>query len=223
MTTKSLDLSPALYQYIVNNSLRESELLQKNREETAQETMARMQISPDQGQFLALLVKLIGAKTALEIGTFTGYSALCIAPALAEGGKLYCLDLDDEEGKHWTGIATRYFKAAQIENRIELMLAPAKDSLFELEKTLCGHVDFIFIDADKESYQHYFEQGLKLLRTGGLMVVDNVLWSGRVADVDNHEIDTIALREFNQALHKDERIDLSMIAVADGLSLIMKR
>ena len=212
---KCLSLEPTLYQYLLDVSLREDDVLRRLREETARMPRAQMQISPDQGQFMAFLVRLMRARRCLEIGVFTGYSALSVARALPADGSLIACDVDPE----WTAIARRYWSEAGVTGKIDLRLAPALETM----TTLVSGFDFIFIDADKENYDAYYERGLELLRTGGLMLFDNVLWGGAVADPAVHDLDTVALRKLNRKLHKDERVDLSMLAVADGLTLIRKR
>jgi predicted O-methyltransferase YrrM len=182
--------------------------------------MAQMQCAPEQGQLMALLIKLMGARKALEIGVYTGYSALCIASALPADGKLIACDIDAA----WTATARRYWKAAGLDDRIELRLAPALETLDTLiADGKSGSFDFVFIDADKENYAGYYERSLTLLRTGGLIAVDNTLWSGKVADPAVQDADTRAIRAFNAALYRDKRVDISLVPVADGLTLAMKR
>ena len=179
-----------------------------------------MQIAPEQGQYMALLARLIGARQVIEIGVFTGYSALCVAQALPQDGRLLACDISEE----WTDIARRYWAEAGVARRIELVLAPAMDTLqARLAAGEAGYYDMAFIDADKTAYTDYYEACLRLLRPGGLILVDNVLWSGRVADQGDQDADTLALRAFNKRLLDDERIDLSMLPVADGLTLARKR
>ena len=217
--SSTLDLQ-SLYGYLLDNSLRDDPLLRQLREQTAQDPLARMQIAPEQGQFMALLVKLTGARRVIEVGTFTGYSSLCMARALPEDGYLLCCDVDD----YWTGIARQYWRKAGIADRIELKLAPAVDTLQELlDKGQQGSFDLTFIDADKENYDRYYEQSLELIKPNGLIIFDNMLWSGRVADPDHNDIDTMALRELNRKLHRDERVDISLIPMADGITLARKR
>lgn len=220
MSDRSLNLDDRLYAYLQNVSLREPAILAALRAETAALPMAMMQISPEQGQFMALLLKLIGARRCLEIGTFTGYSALVCALALPADGRLVALDISEE----WTAIARRYWAEAGVAERIELRLGSAGQTLRQLAADgMKGSFDFIFIDADKAGYDDYVEQGHELLRAGGLMVLDNVLWSGKVADPAVHDTDTDALRALNQKLHIDPRFDLSMLPVGDGLTLARKR
>ena len=217
--TSTLDLK-SLYGYLLENSLRDDELLHELREETARDPMARMQIAPEQGQLMALLVNLIGARNIIEVGTFTGYSSLCMARALPENGYLLCCDI----AEHWTNIARRYWDKANVAHKIELQLAPATETLqAQLEAGREGHFDMAFIDADKENYRHYYELCLQLLRPNGLILFDNMLWSGRVADAQFNDEDTVALREMNQMLLNDARVDISLLPMADGITLVRKR
>jgi len=217
---KTFALADHVYRYLLSVSLREPEILRSLREETAHDPMARMQIAPEQGQFMALLVRLMNAKRCLEIGVYTGYSSLCVALALPPDGKITACDLSDE----WTRIARRYWHEAGVAHKIDLHLAPALETLDELlAENQAGIFDFAFIDADKENYLAYYERCLKLVRRGALIAIDNTLWSGRVAEPDNHEVDTVALREFNSKLHHDQRIALSLLPIADGLTLALKR
>lgn len=220
MTTKTITLTESLHHYLLSTSLREPPILTRLREETARYPYALMQIAPEQGQFMALLVQLMGAQRCIELGVFTGYSALCVALALPPRGKLIACDVN----KEWTDIAQRYWQEAGVASKIELKLAPALETLDKLlAGGQAGRFDFIFIDADKENYSHYYERSLQLLRRGGLIVVDNVLWSGRVADPQAQDPDTVAIRRFNASLRFDERIALSMMPLADGLTLAYKR
>lgn len=214
-----LDLK-TLYPYLFENSVREDSLLKKLREETAKDEMARMQIAPEQGQFMALLLQLMGAKKIVEVGTFTGYSSLAMAYAIPDDGKIVCCDISEK----WTSIAKRYWQEAKQDHKLELRLAPALDTLQELI-TEYGEESFdaAFIDADKENYDDYYETCLQLMRPGGLVMLDNVLWSGRVIDESVQDVDTQALRALNKKLKSDERIDLSMLPVADGLTLARKK
>lgn len=219
MSTRTLTLNDDLYQYLLDVSLRETPIQRRLREETARMEMAGMQISPEQGQFMALLVVLMGARNTLEVGVFTGYSALCVAGALPEDGRILACDVSEE----WTSIARRYWKEAGVDGKIELRLAPASETLAALIKAgEKGRFDFAFIDADKENYGVYFEQCLELLRPGGLIAVDNTLWSGSVLDAEDQSKDTKAIRELNKALRKDSRIRLSLVPIGDGLTLAMK-
>lgn len=212
-------MSDELYTYFLSISLRESPLLQELRAETAKMPLARMQIAPEQGQFMALLVELMSARRIIEIGVFTGYSSLCMASAMPDDGLIVACDLSVE----WTDIAKRYWQRAGVAHKIDLRIAPAIDTLNALLETQTESYDIAFLDADKENYPIYYEQCLRLLRPGGLMIIDNVLWSGRVADPSNDEPDTLALRSFNHKLHNDPRISLSILPIADGLSLARKR
>jgi len=220
MSNRSIVLTDALYDYLLSVSLREPELLRKLREETSADPMARMQISPEQGQFMGLLARLMGARRCLEIGVFTGYSSLALALALPEDGRILACDVSER----WTAVARRYWAAAGVAHKIELRLATAMDTLDRLVADGASDTfDFAFIDADKESYLGYYERVLRLLRPGGLVVTDNTLWSGRVADPENAEPDTVALRHYNEHLHLDERVDLSLVPIGDGLTLARKR
>jgi predicted O-methyltransferase YrrM len=220
MSLRTLSLDDRLHAYLLGVSLREPEVLQKLRVETAALPMARMQISPEQGQFMALLLRLTGARRCIEVGTFTGYSALACAMALPDSGRLTALDTSEE----WTRIARRYWYEAGVADRIELRLGPARDSLRAmLDEGQAGSVDFMFIDADKGGYAGYLESGLELLRPGGLLAFDNTLWGGAVADPANNEPDTVAIRALNESLFRDSRVDLSLVPIGDGLTLARKR
>lgn len=220
MTTRTLNLDDSLYQYLLDVSLRDSPVKARLRAETASLPMSRWQVAPEQGQFLALLVKLTGAKRILEIGTFTGYSALCMAEALPEGGHILCCDLPGE----YNDIARGYWHDAGVDSRIELRLGPA---LATLEALVAGDqqgsFDLVFIDADKANYPIYLEHALTLLREGGLVVFDNVLWSGRVLEANPESVDTRAIQRLNLALKADERVDYSLVPIGDGMSLCRKR
>jgi len=220
MTNRSISLTDSLYEYLLSVSLREPDLLRRLREETAALPNARMQIAPEQGQFMALLVQLTGAKRCLEVGVFTGYSSLAVALALPDDGRIVACDVSEE----WTTVARRYWSAAGVAHKIDLRLAPALETL---EGLLAagegGSYDFAFLDADKEDYLRYYGLALELVRPGGLIVADNTLWSGRVIDPSNDEATTVALRRFNETLHTDDRIDLSLVPVGDGLTLARKR
>jgi predicted O-methyltransferase YrrM len=210
----------SLYEYLKSVSLREPPILQRLREETAAHPRAMMQISPDQGQFMGLLVQLLGARRTLEVGVFTGYSSLAVALALPADGSIVACDVSEE----YTAIARRYWKEAGVDHMIDLRLRPAIETLSEMvARGEHGRFDFAFIDADKSNYEGYCECALELLRPGGLIAVDNVLWSGRVADANENDADTVALRAFNRKLHGDARVSLSMLPIADGLTLALKR
>ncbi len=216
MGKNTLPLNDTLYEYLLSVSLRETPLLMALREETDQLEAAAMQISADQGQFMALLLKILNAKRVLEIGTFTGYSALVMAQALPEDGNVICCDTSVE----WTDVARRYWAEAGMDQKIDLRLAPALETLDAL--IVGGNensFDFAFIDADKVNMSNYFERCLQLTRPGGLIAVDNVLWGGGVVDPANQKEDTVAIREFNNRLKNDKRIDLSLVPIGDGLTL----
>ena len=220
MSHRTINLSDDLYTYLLGNSLREAPILKRLRDETATLPEARMQISPEQGQFMQLLAKLTGARRCIEVGVFTGYSSLAVALALPADGRILACDVSEA----FTDIARRYWKEAGVAGKIELVLAPARETLdARLKAGEAGSYDLAFIDADKANYGAYYERILKLLRLGGLALVDNVLWSGRVLDKTDKSEDTEAIRRFNQSLLKDERVDLSLLPVGDGLTLARKR
>ena len=221
MSNKTTLLVDPLYDYFLANSLREPKLLAALRAETARLPMANMQIAPEQGQFMAFLVELIGAKRAIEIGTFTGYSALCVALAMPPAGRIICCDISEE----WTKIGKRYWAEAGVADKIDLRLAPANKTLdaLLLAQSRQESIDFAFIDADKTGYDGYYERILRLLRPGGVVAIDNVLWGGSVADPGKNDPDTLAIRALNAKLVKDERITLSMVPIGDGLTLARKR
>ncbi len=219
MSNRTLQIDDRLYEYLTGVSVRESKVLVDLRAETAKLEMANMQIAPEQGQFMALLIKLMGAERCLEVGSFTGYSALVCAQALPAHGRLIALDISRE----WTDIARRYWRAAGVDQKIELRLGPAAESLQDiLDKGEGGCFDFMFIDADKVGYRAYFELGMDLLRPGGLIALDNVLWGGRVADPQVSDEDTVAIRELNLFLFGLADIDLSLVPIGDGLTLVRK-
>ncbi len=219
MSNRTLGLSDSLSSYIQAISVQESEVLVKLREETAKLPGALMQIAPEQGQFMSLLVQLIGAKKTLDIGVFTGYSSLVVALALPEDGKIVACDVDE----HCTAIAYRYWQEAGVSQKIDLHLAPALETLDKLiAQGQINSFDFAFIDADKRNYDNYYEKCLQLIRPGGLIAIDNVLWSGRVADSHYSDKRTMAIREFNQKLHQDPRVKISLVTIADGLTLALK-
>jgi len=208
------------YQYLLSTSVREPETARRLREETQQLKNAQMQIGPDQGQFMQLLVQLLHAQKTLEVGVFTGYSALWVAMGLSDDGRMIACDISEE----YTAVAKRYWKQAGVDHKIDLRLGPALDTLNGLIKTgQAGTFDFAFIDADKTNYENYYERALQLLRVGGLIAIDNTIWSGRVADPNERDTDTVAIRRLNEKLFGDQRITLSMLTVGDGLTLAMKR
>lgn len=213
-------ISDQLYNYLLSVSLREPEVLQKLRQETATHPMSQMQIAPEQGQFMMLLVQLMGAKKALEVGVFTGYSSLAVALALPSDGKLIACDVSED----YTAMARRYWHLAGVDHKIDLRIAPALETLDSLlAEGQANTFDFAFIDADKSNYPGYYDRALELVRPGGLIAIDNVLWSGRVADPQQQDNRTQAIRAFNQKLHQDEQIFLSMVTIADGLTLALKK
>ncbi|MEH2160160.1 MAG: class I SAM-dependent methyltransferase [Nostoc sp.] len=220
MPKQSLGLDNQLYNYLLSVSLREPEILLKLRQETASHPRSRMQISPEQGQFMRLLVQLIGAKKTLEVGVFTGYSSLSVALALPEDGKIIAADVSEE----FTAIARRYWQQAGVADKIDLRLAPGLETLDALlADGEAETFDFAFIDADKENYDGYYERSLQLVRPGGLIAIDNVLWLGKVADPQIQDENTQSIRAFNEKLHHDERVTLSLVPIADGLTLAIKR
>lgn len=220
MSTSTLNLTPELRDYLLRTSVREHEVLAALREETAKRPDSRLQIAPEQGALMALLVQLIDARRVIEIGTFTGYSSLAMALALPEDGRLVTCDRSEEN----TSVARRYWDRAGVAHKIQLRIGPALDTVDAMiDAGETETYDFGFIDADKESDLQYFELLLRLLRPGGLIAVDNVLWSGRVIDPGNDDPDTVAIREFNDMVGRDERVSLAMIPIADGLTLAMKR
>ena len=219
MSNRTLSIDDRTYDYLCDVSINEPDLLRQLREETAQLEYSVMQISPEQGQFMSLLIKMMAAKRAIEIGTFTGYSSICVASAMPEEGRLICCDISPQ----WTSIAEKYWALAGLEEKIELYTQPAEQTLQKLlddgaEKTF----DFIFIDADKQNYISYYEMALRLLRKGGIIAVDNTLWSGAVADPENIEPGTRAIRRFNDMLKEDKRVSSSLLTIGDGLTLILK-
>jgi len=210
----------ALVDYVDANWLREPPLRRRLREETAKLSRAAMQISAHQGQQIGLLTRAIGARRAVEVGTFTGYSSLCIAEALPADGKLWCCDVSAE----WTNIARRYWKEAGVDARIELTIGPALETLDRLlAQGLTSQFDLAFIDANKDQYDAYYERCLKLVRRGGLILIDNVLWGGSVANLADVDSDTNAIRALNAKLEADERVDLALFAVGDGMTCALKR
>jgi len=220
MARKTLTLDDRLYRYLLDVSLREPDVLRRLREETAAHPRAEMQIAPEQGQFMALLVRLLGARKTLEVGVFTGYSSLAVALALPADGRIVACDVSEA----FTAIARRYWKEAGVEGMIDLRLAPALKTLDGLLGAgEGGSFDFAFVDADKANYPAYVERSLALLRQGGLLAIDNTLWEGEVADPAVRHSDVDAIRAVNEALHNDERVDLSLLPLADGLTLARKR
>ena len=217
---RNVQLTDKLYEYLVDHSVREHPVLSQLRAETAKLPHAGMQIGADQGQFMALLAKLIGARRCIEVGVFTGYSSLAVALALPDDGRIIACDVSEE----WTAIARRHWEKAGVAKKIDLRLGRATATLDQLlAEGGEGRYDFAFIDADKTSYRDYFERCLRLLRANGLIAIDNTLWSGDVADPSNTKPDTVALRELNDALHHDERVDIALLPLGDGVTLARKR
>jgi O-methyltransferase len=220
VSNRPLSVTEDIHRYLIEHSVREPEVLARLRAVTALTPNASMQIGPEQGQFMALLTKLIDARQCIEVGVFTGYSSLVVALALPEDGHIVACDVNEK----WTSVARQFWREAGVERKIELRLQPARRTLEELIAAGgAGKYDFAFVDADKTGYAGYYEQLLVLLRPGGLMAVDNTLWSGRVADGQQNDEETAAIRAFNAQLHRDERIDLSLLPIGDGLTLARKR
>jgi predicted O-methyltransferase YrrM len=208
-------LPERIARYIQEHAVREPQILRELRAATKSVPHSGMQIGADQGQLMAMLVKLVGAKRCLELGTYTGYSALAVALALPKDGRIVCCDVSEE----WTAVGKPFWKKAGVDKKIDLRIAPALHTL----KKLKGPFDFVFIDADKGNYINYYERCLELVRRGGLILVDNVLWSGEVTnDAATDEL-TVAVRKFNDHVHKDERVELAMLSIGDGVTLLMKK
>lgn len=238
MSSRTLQVSDAVHEYLLRETMREPPLLAELRAETAGLPNAGMQISPEQGQFMRLLAELLGARRALEVGTFTGYSALCLALALPEDGRLICCDVN----RTFTDVAERYWERAGVRHKIDLRIAPAIETLDALLAggadarrggpdaaahagavgAAAGTFDLVFIDADKTNYDAYYERGLRLLRPGGLVLIDNALWSGRVADAAAEDADTAAIRALNRKIRDDERVTASLVPIGDGLMAARK-
>ena len=219
MSRRTLDLTESLYRYLLDTGVRESPALAALREETRHLEAAGMQISPEQGAFMALLIRLLGARRTIEIGTFTGYSTLAVAEALPDDGRVIACDVSET----WTAIARSAWRSAGQLHKIDLRLAPALTTLDALGAAGDTGYDFLFIDADKSSYDAYYERGLQLVRTGGLIAIDNVLWGGRVTDPAAQDADTRAIRALNAKIQQDARVDAVLLPVGDGLTLARKR
>jgi predicted O-methyltransferase YrrM len=220
MSVATITMTEALHGYLLKTTLREPPILKRLREETAKLPSGQMQISPEQGQLMALLVELLGARRTLEVGTFTGYSSTVVALSLPADGKLVACDMSRE----WTDIARRYWREAGVESKIDLRLGPALATLDQLiADGQAGSFDFAFIDADKTAYDDYYERSLTLLRPGGLVAVDNALWSGAVADKSDQRENTRAIRALNSKIGSDARVSASLIPIGDGLFLARKR
>ena len=219
MTDRNVKLDARLYAYLQEHSLRELPVQKELREATAGIKHAGMQISPEQGQFMQLLARTVNARRAIEVGVFTGYSSLAVALVLPEDGKLVACDVSEE----WTSMARKFWEKAGVAGRIELRLQPAQRTLDELIAAgESGTYDFAFIDADKSRYEAYYERCLTLLRAGGLIVIDNTLWSGNVADPAVDDEDTNAIRKMNDAVHRDSRVTASLLPIGDGVTLALK-
>jgi caffeoyl-CoA O-methyltransferase len=220
MSKNSAELHAQTYDYLLSMAGQETPEMVGLREATSTQKLAMMQISPDQGRFMALMVGLLQARNIVEVGTFTGYSALCMALALPDDGRLIACDISDE----WTQIGQPYWKSAGVDHKIDLRLAPAIETLSALlQDGYAETFDMAFIDADKGGYDDYYELCLRLLRENGLILIDNVLWGGSVADPDNQEEDTVAIRTLNSKVVSDNRVDAAMISVGDGLFLVRKK
>ena len=220
MSNRTIAITESIYQYLCDHSLREDPILKDLRDHTYDMEERAMQIAPEQGQFMQMLVKLIGAKNTIEVGVFTGYSSLAIALALPEDGRIVACDVNPQ----YTSVAEKFWVSAGVREKIDLRIGPAKDTLLKLINAgLTGTFDFAFIDADKINYDHYYELCLQLIRPGGLITVDNVLWGGTVSDDAINDVDTNSIRALNDKLHQDERIDLSLVPVGDGFTLATKR
>tara|TARA_B100000945_G_scaffold316078_1_gene316319 strand:- start:229 stop:891 length:663 start_codon:yes stop_codon:yes gene_type:complete len=220
MSNQTISITDSIYKYLCENSLREDEVLSSLRAYTYRMQQRNMQISPEQGQFMQLLIKLMGAKNTIEIGVFTGYSSLCVALALPLDGKIIACDISTK----YTDIAEKYWKDANVRDKIDLRIGPALDTLQKLiDKGLSNTFDFSFIDADKINYDNYYELSLKLLRPGGLIAIDNVLWSGDVVDERINDIDTESIRSLNKKIYIDKRVDVSILPIGDGLTLALKK
>ena len=220
MADKTLGIEPQLYKYLQLVSVREPSILRELRQETANYPMARMQIAPEQGQLMALLVQLMGAKKILELGVFRGYSSLAVALAIPDDGKVVACDISEE----YTAIACGYWDRAGVSHKIDLRIAPALETLDKLmAEGQRDTFDFAFIDADKGNYDNYYERVLKLVRPGGLIAIDNVLWGGKVADEGIQDNLTKKMRALNEKIYKDSRVNISLIPIADGLTLLLKQ
>jgi caffeoyl-CoA O-methyltransferase len=213
-------ITDKLYDYVLSVGVREPDLFRELREETSQLPDAEWQIAPEQGPLLAVLVRLMWARKGIEVGTFTGYSALWVASALADDGTLVCCEVNET----FAAVARKYWEKAGFADRIDLRMGPATATLDALAATLdVGTFDYAFIDADKANYDAYYERCLQLVRPGGLIAIDNTLWDGKVADPDVNDADTVAIRELNAKIHADTRVEVSLLPFADGLTLCVRR
>ena len=220
MSTRTIQVTDQVHEYMLRVSLREPKVLQQLREETANLEEGGMQLSPEQGQFMRFLVRMLGAKRTLEVGVFTGYSSLSVAFGLPDDGQIVACDVSEQ----YTSIARRYWQAAGMDHKIQLHLGPAVHTLDNLIQA--GHLnsfDFAFIDADKENYARYYEQCLQLVRRGGVIGIDNTLWGGTLVDEGQQDDSTNAIRALNKKLHADDRVELSMVPIGDGFTLARKR
>lgn len=220
MTSENVKVTAELHEYILSVSVREPEVLRRLREETSKLPHSSMQIAPEQGRFMELLARLVPTTNALEIGVYTGYSSICIARAMPDNGILIACDIS----KEWTDMAEPYWDEAGVAHKIDLRLAPAIDTLNELKREgKLDFFDFAFIDADKENYPAYYDLCMEMVRPGGLIVIDNTLWYGTVVDPHDQDTDTVAIRAFNEKVYADERVDLSLLPMADGITLARRR
>ncbi len=221
MSSRTIELTESLYNYLLQSGIQESSVAYDLRVKTQESTRWHlMQISPEQGAFMALLIRLIGAKKTIEVGTFTGYSALVVAEALPDDGRIIACDVSEE----WTSIARDFWERAGLQGKIDLRLRPATETLDELiDQGGVDSFDFAFIDADKANYDDYYERCLVLLRPGGLVGIDNVLWGGRVADDTANDDDTLAIRALNEKVRTDQRVSSTILPIGDGLTLAIKR
>lgn len=220
MSTRTIDLDDRLYDYMLRVSLREPEVLARLRAETARHAEGGMQISPEQGQLMAFVVETLGVRRALEVGVFTGYSSTRVALSLPPDGKLVALDVSEE----YTNVARRYWREAGVLDKVELRLGDARQTLAALlSEGGAGTFDFAFVDADKEGYLEYYELCLKLVRPGGVLVFDNVLWSGRVADPSDRSPSTLGVRALNERLKNDERVAFALVPIGDGVAFVRRR
>ena len=220
MSNRTLNLTDTLYDYVLENGVREHPILAEVRQWTNDNLSFNMQISPEHGQFMGLMTKLTGAKKALEVGVFTGYSSLSASMAMPDDGQLIACDISEE----YTSAARRFWQKAGVEHKIDLRLAPATETLQQLVNDgQENSFDMAFIDADKTGYDSYYELVLKLLRPGGWLMIDNVLWSGSVADPEKNDEDTLALKALNKKIISDDRVDMVLLPVSDGVTLVMKR
>ena len=220
VSRSTTQLDDRLYEYFLEVSLRDDDIHRRLREETGRLENAQMQISPEQGQFMTLLVGAMNAKLALELGTFTGYSALCIAEGLTEDGRLIACDIDEE----WPSFGKRYWVEAGIDDKVEFRAGPAAETMAHLiTEGMEGDFDFIFIDADKGGLEEYYEKALRLVRPGGVIAVDNTLWHGKVVDPKAHDEDTESIRDFNATVVDDQRVTMSLVPIGDGLTLFRKK